>query len=73
MKYILTILLLTLSLQATEPIKVYDKSGSDMKVWCFEGTKWLWAGFYDSPPVQIMATKNLSYLEPPKPVPCKEN
>ena len=66
-------MLLTLTLQATEPIKVYDKSGTDMKVWCFEGTKGLWAGTSTSVPVQIRTTKNLSYLETPKPVPCKEN
>lgn len=75
MKYLLTLLLLALSLQATEPIKVYSeyKFKANMKVWCFEGTKWLWTGSHHSAPVQIMATKNLSYEETPKPIPCKEN
>jgi len=73
MRYLLTVMLITLTLQATEPLKIYDKSGTDMKVWCFEGTKWLWTGTSTSVPVQIRTTKNLSYLETPKPVPCKEN
>lgn len=71
MKSILTILI-AISLQATEPIKTYDRSsGSDMKVWCFEGTKWLWVGSYNSPPIQIMKASDNHYKTVPKPVPCE--
>ena len=75
MKLALALILLTLTLQATELIREYPKtlSGVTMRVWCFEGTKWLWAGNSNTPPVQIMSAHGDYYYKVvPKPVPCKE-
>lgn len=73
MKLIITLILLTITLQATEPIKVYKIPSYNMKVWCFEGTKWLWTGSHNSSPAQIMLANDNHYKTVPKPVPCKEN